>query len=178
MFKINYRITDSQEKLKNFSHQEIESGEPIEGYFELEINDKKYGYCNKGILQPGEEGMDLLTTWFESLLELLIEFKNGNNYVAINDTESYNTWLEFKRLDNEHVCISSIRAKKWDGLGQITKTPLEGIESYEWANEIVTFNEMSQEIKNKVNEYITQVGQINEAIVKGRAFTNLKNRLL
>ncbi len=175
MFKINYRITDNEEKLKNFSPQEVAAGEPVEGYFELKVNDKSYGYYNKETLQPGEEGMDLLTTWFESLLELLIEFKKGSQYVAINDIESYNAWLEFKRLDDKQVCISYLRAKKWGGLGQITKVPLNEIDSYEWKNEIVTFNELSHEIKTKVNQYINELCAINKSFATSKTLMNLKS---
>ena len=177
MFKINFRITDSAEKLQTFSQEEIESGEPIEGYFEVEVNGKKYGYCNQGILHSNESGMDLLTTWFEGLIQLITELKKGCAYIAISDIESINSWIEFKRLDPKHISISSLEAKKWAGVGQIVVTPLHNIEHYDWTNEIVTYDEIFQEIKQKTLAYIAQINKINPAIAQGRCFLALKEKI-
>ncbi|MFA5306884.1 MAG: hypothetical protein WC365_05530 [Candidatus Babeliales bacterium] len=177
MFKINFRVTDSIEKLQTFSQEEIATGKPIEGYFEIEVNDKKYGYCNMETLHSNESGMDLLTTWFEGLIQLITELKRGCTYIAISDIESINSWIEFKRLDQTHISISSLEAKKWAGVGQIVVTPLHNIEHYDWTNEIVTYDEIFQEIKQKTFDYIAQVNKINPAIAQGKCFLALKEKI-
>jgi hypothetical protein len=177
MFKINFRITDSDAKLKTFSQEEIDTGGPIEGYIEIEVNDKKYGYCNKGILHPDESGMDLLTIWFEGLIQLITELKRGCEYIAISDIESFNAWIEFKRLDQKHISISSVESGKLSGAEHIVVMPLHNIERYDWANEIVTYNEILHEIRQKALDYIAQISEINLAITHGKCFSALKEKI-
>jgi len=175
MFKINYRITSDLEELKHLSEQKIREGVSIEGFFELEINDKKYGYYKSGPLQIGEEGLDLITEWFEGLLTVLIALKKSNSYVALSDIDSYNTWLEFKSLQDGMVSISVIMAEKESGSGQVETEPLKNAIYSDWANEVISYDEMLREVINKANEYCSHLNEINEKLVKGNRFIQLKN---
>ncbi len=177
MFKVNYRITDTIEELNNLSEQEIEEGGVIEGYFEIVVNNQNYGYFKKGPLEKDERWNELITTWFEQLLKVLMLLKKKSDYVVLDDIDSYNTLLEFKQLKNKNICISIINAKKQYGVDCIQTTPPENIIPSDWANEEVSYDEMHHEIISKATKYIAEVDTINPRLANGATFSRLKELL-
>lgn len=178
MFKINYRITDSIVDLNNLTETEIDDGGYIEGYFELIVNDKSYEYCNQGVLEPGEEGMELITTWFEGLLGVLHKLQNGQTYVALSDIETNLVWIEFKRLNDKNIMVGVIEAEKANGTGQIVTSQIKEAIYSDWSNEVVTYDEMFQEVTNKIKEYLSEVNTINPKLVQGKRLKELKQLML
>lgn len=174
MFKINYRITTKNEMLQNLSLKEINEGAHIEGYFELVVNKKRYGYCKHGVLFPEEGGMDLLTTWFEGFLNLLVELKKGKKCVVISDIDSFDTWLRFEQLKNDCIDISIIKAEKKENMGQIVTIPLKNVLYGNWSHEVIPHNEMQKEILNKSNQYLREIENINNTLSNGDRFRCLK----
>lgn len=178
MFKVNYRITDSIEALNDLTETEIENGGYIEGYFELIVNDKSYEYCNQGILQPEEEGMELITVWFEGLLGVLHKLQSGHNYVALSDIETHLIWIEFKRLNNKNIMIGVIEAEKANGTGQIVTSQVKDAVYSDWSNEVVSYEEMFQEIINKTKRYLAEINMINVKLAQGKRLKELKQFML
>lgn len=174
MFKINFRITYDQNDLIDLTDEDIDEG-LIEGYFEITINEKKYGYYSEDIQVLSVLSIWLIM-WFESLIELLITFEKGHNYFAINDIEFHNTWLEFKRIDCNHVEISELEAAKNEGVtGFVTEPPRNGQYS-NLKNEIVSYDEMRLEILQKVDRYLVAAAAFDKRFSKSRALIDLKNR--
>ncbi len=174
MFKINYRIANNSEELKSLSQEELARCY-IEGYIEIEVNDKKYGYCPKQPLAPEETGLDLLTDWFEELIDVLIKLKQNHKYIALYAIDTFATWIEFKRLHDEHVNISVIEFKAPDGTDLvITEEPKTATPS-DWSNEIITFDELRNEILIKVNQYINELCAINKSFSTSQTLMNLKS---
>jgi hypothetical protein len=174
MFKINYQITDNSEELKSLSQKELDRCY-IEGNIEITVNDKKYGYYKKEPLAPGEEGFDLLTDWFEELIEVLIKLKQNHKYVALYAIDTYATWVEFRRLDDKSLSVGIIKFKAPYGTALvITEAPNTATIS-DWANEIITYDELQNEILLKVNQYINELGSINKSFIYGKALTQLKS---
>ena len=87
-------------------------------------------------------------------------------------------WIEFKVLKNNLINVSIIEAEKKLGIGRITTIPPENIIHSDWANEIVSFDEMYNEITTKAEEYIREVQSINKELANGQTFTELKKLLL
>lgn len=172
MFKINFRITDNFNDLNDLSNQEIDSIN-IGGYFELQINDKNYGYYKSGPLEKDEEGLDLITTWIEQLLNVLLIFKNCGKYVLLNDIESYNTWIEFKILDGQRISISVIESEKKDGVRELETSTLKDFIYSDWKDEIVTYDEFYKEIIVSTERFINEVKQINKNLIEGKRFKEL-----
>lgn len=174
MFKINYRITDSTEDLLSLSQQELDECY-IEGYIEIVVNDKKYGYYKKEPITVGEGGLDLLTTWFEGLVDVLIKLKQKHQYIALYAMDTYETWLEFKRLDINSLNVSIINFRSNDGTGQIiTEAPFDARPS-DWANEIISYNELRNEVLLKVNQYINELVVINKLFASSKRLMRLKD---
>ena len=174
MFKINFRITTKTSDLLNLSDKEISEGAHVEGFFQFKVNDKEYGYFKEGILEEGEEGFDLITTWFEGLLTTLIALKNGNSYVVLSDIESYKIWMEFKSLKSGMINISLIEAEMKDGSKQVETKPPENIAYNNWKDEIVSYNEIYTEIIRKAEEYLASIREINAKLADGPRMIELK----
>lgn len=176
MFKINYRITTAQEELKHLSKYDIDIKGCVQGYFQLEVNNKKYGYINKGELRGDEHGFEFIFDWFEGLLAVLIELKKGTRLVNLNEIESYNTWVKFKYLKNEMICISIVEAEK-DGAGLLETRPLSKISYRDWSNEVVSYHAISCEVITQANEYLQFLSQLNKEFLKSNRFLRLKNMI-
>ncbi len=173
MFKINYQITNSPEELKSLSKKELDRCY-IEGNIEIAVNDKKYGYCKKEALAPGETGFDLLTDWFEELVNALLKLKQNHKYVAVYAIDTYATWIEFKRLNDEHVSIGIIEYKAPDGTDLVITAAPHTATPSDWVNEIITYDELRSEILFKVNQYINELGMIKKSFITGKALIQLK----
>jgi hypothetical protein len=175
MFKINYRITEKEKSLlKDLSEQDLYDGGHIEGFFEIIVNNEHYGYYKSDNLHSDEEGFDLLTTWFGGLLETLILLRNNNTYVALSDIDSYNIWLEFKKVNNDFVLISVIKGEKI-GLDQVITKPPKNKTYSDWKEEKIFYKEMCYEVLNKANKFITEVSKINSKLLQSLIFVKLQN---
>lgn len=173
MFKINYQITYKPNELQNLSQEELDRCF-IEGNIEIEVNDKKYGYCKREPLAPEETGWDLLTEWFEGLVDVLIKLKQEHKYIALSDIESYNTWIEFKKINTREISISVIESTTKVGTSQVITEPPPNGKPSDWANEIITYDELRNEILLKLNQYLSELNAINPELVKGKTIAQLK----
>jgi|GEM_PF-5765608 hypothetical protein len=105
MFKLNYRITDTNESIQQLA--ETESYYHVEGFFKIVVNNNEYGIYHSHPLRDGEVGMECLLFWFTSFLSAAIELKK-NDYVLINEIDSYNTWIELSK-DSDFLKVNILR---------------------------------------------------------------------
>lgn len=143
MFELDYRIVSSE--YDDFVGQH--------GFFQIKCNGYSYGE-----IYPREIEMHMdkisLYDWFERLAKVIKNLM-VKEYVVLSDVESYNTWIEFKRK-NEEVVISIVKAKKEQGTHDI-EFELKEIESGEWTNQVIHFNQFKDEIIMKGREYIQNI---------------------
>ena len=74
------------------------------------------------------------------------------DYVALSDVESYNTWIEFRKT-NEEVMVSIVKAEKEEGSHDIEfnlKEPIAG----EWEKQVIRYSQLKTEIIEKLGEYV------------------------
>lgn len=84
----------------------------------------------------------------------------AQDYVALSDVESYNTWIVFQKR-NEKVIISIVKAKKEQGSHDIEfvlREPKDG----EWANQTINFEQLKQEVIEKGREYVKNILSTNK----------------
>lgn len=143
MFELDYRIV----------HSEYDNFVGEHGFLQIKCN----GYCY-GEMYPKELEVVMdkvsLYDWFNRLTQV-IKYLKTKEYVALSDTESYNTWIEFRR-EGEDVFISIIRAEKSQGSHDIEFT-LKKVEHDEWMNQVTSFNQLKKEIFEKEEEYIRTI---------------------
>lgn len=93
-------------------------------------------------------------------------------YVVLSDTESYNTWLEFRRK-NETVVVSIVKSEKAQGSHSIEFT-LKGIRPGEWRNEEIDFEQLKKEFIKKMERYLNHIIKNNP---ENLLFNNLEREL-
>ncbi len=141
MFKLDYRIV----------HSEYDDFIGQNGFLQIKCNDCKYGEIYPKELETIMDKVSLYD-WFERLVRVLKNLMT-KDYVALSDVESYNTWIEFFRKNEEEVEISIVKAEKEQGSRDIEfllKEPIEG----EWAHQIISYNQLKAEIIKNVGQYI------------------------
>lgn len=72
--------------------------------------------------------------------------------LLLSDVESYNTWIEFRKT-NEEVMVSIVKAEKEEGSHDIEfnlKEPIAG----EWEKQVIRYSQLKTEIIEKLGEYV------------------------
>ena len=149
MFTIKYKV--SKQRYNDFI------GEM--GYYQIKCNDKLYGEIYPDELED-IMGTEYLYDWFEELLQIAIEL-NERDYIALNNIESNNRWLEFAKQQNE-ILISVVKSEKQNGVGFIVYNLQE--KSYDenlLKEEKVIYKDFIREILIKSNKYLNEVKQLN-----------------
>jgi hypothetical protein len=105
----------------------------------LKIQSEEYGYYHDRELAQGEQGFDIISTWFDNLLEvcLLVE---TTEYVALKDIESFNTWLEFLPIEKNQLSISLMESNDFTS-DFIILQPLMNRNYPSWRNILITKEE-------------------------------------
>lgn len=143
MFKLNFRIVHSG--FDDFTGQN--------GFFQIICNNYTYGEMFSEELEQVMDKVSLYD-WFDRLIKV-IKNLDTKEYVALSDVESYNTWIQFQRR-NEDVIISIVRAEKEQGSRDIAyhlKNPVIG----EWAQQVINYYQFKNEIVEKTKEYIKYI---------------------
>lgn len=120
MFELYYRVV----------HSEYDDFVGQNGFFQIKCNECKYGEIYPKELETVMDKVSLYD-WFERLARV-IKYLSLKDYVALSDVESYNTWIEFRKT-NEEVMVSIVKAEKEEGSHDIEfnlKEPIAG----EWEN--------------------------------------------
>ncbi|WP_046227066.1 hypothetical protein [Paenibacillus dauci] len=174
MVEIKYRIIIDESYWRKMNLDTIEKEGGIEGFFQLNLHSVNYGYYHDRELAEGEQGFDIISTWLSNLLEVCILI-DDTKYVAIKDTESYNTWLEFISADND-LLVSVIQSDSFISKYVITK-PLENRVYPEWKDIIVKKEEFIEEVINSVKKFISELAQINSLISMSQRIAQLQSML-
>lgn len=148
MFELDYRIV----------HSEYDDFEGQHGFFQIRCNGYIYGEMYPKEI---EEVMDKVSLydWFQRLVKVIKNLM-AQDYVALSDVESYNTWIVFQKR-NEKVIISIVKAKKEQGSHDIEfvlREPKDG----EWANQTINFEQLKQEVIEKGREYVKNILSTNK----------------
>lgn len=173
MVEIKYRIIEDLDELKALDRNSFDRWGEIEGFFMIRFNDKTY--CNttyhENELRPGEEGFDLITIWFDHLLQA-VKLLEQHDYVAVKDIETPEVFIEFKRLNNTaQIYTGVIFAPSKNVLGIRNAVVINQLPyyKYEFVNEKITYGELKEEVLKKYKQYIQELEKINpELILAGR----------
>lgn len=145
MFKIEYKIINSD--FDDFYGQN--------GFFQVLCNGFSYGEIYPEELESVMDKVSIVD-WFERLVRVKEHLKTLD-YVALSDTESYNTWIEFRK-NQRNLVISIIKADKVDGSHDI-EYQLNNMENGDWVNQVVSFEQFCDEIQSKAKEYTEYVAR-------------------
>lgn len=170
MFKIDYRIVDDFDDLRDITYKEFnEDFTDIFGFFSVNYNGNIEGYYHSSELRKGELGQDMLISWFDLFLSVLENF-NKSNYVAFREVGTLDIWYEFQYKKDE-VCIS--RAQGIIENDYIISEQHENFKYPVWSGVKIPFKDFSNEIINKVKDFISQIELINDQLIKADIVNNL-----
>ena len=194
MFKIRYFIYDLfKEKIKNLDLESFDrEWYEIYGTFEIRINNQLKGFVadySKEVFATKIEKekfdsiwlmSDVLTFWIDIFLQIAINLRYGNEYVAFRDIENIN-WLEFIKK-NEYIYISEIEGERFPKNFQesivLKKVYIDNKgkmnESF-FKNEKVNYKEFIKEIEYKSKQFIEEIKLINPVLLNN---TQMKKIIL
>lgn len=147
MFELDYRII----------HSEYDDFIGQNGFFQINCNAYNYGEIYPKELEVVMDKVSVYD-WFERLIKVTKKLST-EDYVVLSDVESYNTWIEFQRRKQE-VIISIIKAEKKQNSRDI-EFKLEESSAGEWVNQVVSYNQLRNEIIEKAEEYIKYISANN-----------------
>jgi hypothetical protein len=158
------------------SLDELNNEGSVEGFFSINVNGNTFGYYHDNSLREGEQGFDLITTWFEQLTEaflLLDKFK----YVAVSDIDSHNTWIEFVEINDREISVSILRSEDKTGKGYYVTQPLDNFEYGEWKHSTVDKSEFKAELLQQTDNFITSLEKINTIFLQTRRVKTILSHL-
>ena len=147
MFEINFKVFEDDES-ENFIGEY--------GYFNFTIDNESYGII---IEEEIDDFSVSLYNWFTSFLKSL-EILETENYVLINDIESFNTWIEMCR-DKEIVSVSKVSGNKVEQGGWIRKEKLPDADYKFWKDKKILFTNFRTEVLEKSEEYLAKLVKLN-----------------
>lgn len=171
MFEILYRLTEDIQYLKALDAEKYNIESDVEGFFSLNFNGNYYGYYHDNSLKKNEKGDELLTNWFISLLVAYLKLQL-TNYVAINDIDSFNAWIELKK-QGRMIIASLIEAEKQNGATEIKTKPFDNYVYGRWHNVEVQIEDFRTETIKKASQYFEEIVSINPKLSKSRRMVKL-----
>jgi len=147
MFELDYRIV----------HSEYDDFVGQNGFLQIKCNECKYGEIYPKELEAVMDKISLYD-WFERLARV-IKYLMTKDYVVLSDVESYNTWIEFRKK-NEEVIVSIVKAEKEAGSHDI-EFNLKETTAGEWEEQVICYNELKTEIIEKLREYVEFITTCN-----------------
>lgn len=147
MFEINFKV---------FEDNESENLIGEYGYFNFTIDNESYGII---IDEEIDDFSVSVYNWFTSFLKSL-ETLETENYVLINDIESFNAWIEMCR-NKEVLSVSKVSGNKVGQGGWVRKEKLSDVDYKFWTDKKVLFTDFKTEILEKSEEYIAELVKLN-----------------
>ncbi|TFJ45401.1 hypothetical protein CKN80_06985 [Carnobacterium divergens] len=167
MFDIKYRIVDIEEN----DSDELEGNE---GYFMLICNEHNYGE----IFPPELDnimGTVSIYWYFIYLLEIVDKLKS-KKIAYLSDIDSYNTWIEFKLID-ESVVISVGTGEQEDETGAIEYIEPSNFSYSRWMNQTVDYDCFKNVILEKATNYSEELRNLNPSKLTNTNLIKLKNKI-
>ncbi|EGL15053.1 MULTISPECIES: hypothetical protein [Paenibacillus] len=174
MFEINYRIITEIDHWRNCNLEQIDKEGGIEGFFQLVFNNEEYGYYHNRDLAEGEEGFDLISTWFDNLMEVCLHLE-ASKYVALKDIETYNTWIEFIPKEDQ-ISVSLMKSDPSISEFIILK-PLSCTSYPEWKDILIPKEEFKSIVIQRTKEFIDELLEINKLFIQSQEVSSLLDLL-
>lgn len=177
MFKINYRIVDEIDELKSMDANFFDANyEHISGFIEILFGEQKEGcYYHENPLQKGEVGGEFIDWWLKLVVDV-INCLPEKKYVAFQEPETFNRWLEFK-LEGDNVIIDIAIDKTESNVGSFITEPYNGFCYVEPMNFAVEFTQFKKEVISTASRFIAELENINPWLLKTKMVSEMLNRL-
>jgi len=177
MFKINVRITENFGILKTISpgHFDREYNH-ITGFFEIKLGAHNEGsYFHEEPLQEGEHGSELLDWWLNLMLDT-VNYLENSKYVAFQEPETFNKWLEFK-VENNYVKIN-LAVDNSQNDNTFIIEPYKSFSYIEPTDYMISLTQLKHEVIKTTKLFLAELGNINPALLKTKMALELIGKIL
>jgi hypothetical protein len=148
MFELDYKII----------HGEHDEFIGQNGFFQIKCNDCTYGEIYPEELETIMETVSLYD-WFGRQARV-VDYLSTKKYVALSDVDSFNTWITFRRA-NDEIIVSVVKAEKENGSHDIEfslKNPIPGA----WNEQVIGYEQMKIELTKKLRMYMECISSSNK----------------
>lgn len=177
MFKIDYRIVDDINELKQISVNNFDNEfEHISGFFRISFGKHKEGnYFHSGLIRENEVGTELLDFWFNQLLNVIELLQSTNSYAAIKELETMNKWIEFKK-EGENVKINVAIDTNNSLTDLVLSQPNDSFLYLKPLDYTISFEEMKKIIKTEAEKFMSELKDINIQLLNTQMALKLNKR--
>lgn len=174
MFKIDYRIVENIEELRELNQHEFDKNyTDIVGFFSVNYGGHVEGYYHDKPLRDGETGHEMLTLWFELFL-MVVDALSDSEYAAFREIDSLDTWHVFEKdADVIKVSIAKDYLKNTDYF----ITEQQERFSYIIKDIKIPYTEFVRETLSKSKMYLAEILKINNELGKTRIFSRLETKI-
>jgi hypothetical protein len=162
MFEISYRIP--QEVVNDIFTIDFKKFDAtfndIEGQIELNFNGNKYGLCHEEV----PFGNELLLFWFGLLNNVIFRLEKSS-YVAMNIPETSDWFFQFTKIQ-ENIRVDMAKTAIKNRSGFVIDSILQDIESYQWRNVEILYEEFKAEVSKKTGMLVEEIKSINSELLK------------
>lgn len=155
--RMGYQILDRSIKMFNIRYQifnnNFDDFVGQNGIFQMECNGHLYGEIYSLELVDDIDKVSIYD-WFERLIKVSYDLLI-RDYVVLSDVESYNTWIEFKRVDLD-LLIGIVQSPKKEGTSAIEYF-IEEKKYVNWYNQRVSLKQFLEEVVRNATEYLNYV---------------------
>lgn len=177
MFDIYFRIVDDLEYLGNVNAKQFDvDGADIEGFFALNFDGNIEGYYHDNKLNKFEVGHELITLWFDLLIEVIMILEEKSRYVALKEIESIDSWLEFT-LNDDVLKVSFANYSEENYGAFIITVKNDGFKYPTWKEATISFSEFKEKVKVKTNQYLGEIERINPALLNTKIIAKLSRQV-
>lgn len=177
MFDINFRIIDDFKYLGNVNTEKFDTdGADIEGFFALNFDGNIEGYYHTNKLNEFEVGHELITLWFDLLIEVIVILEEKSKYVALKKIECTDSWLEFI-LNNDVLKVSFANYSEENKGTFLITVKKDGFKYPTWKEVTMSFSEFKEKVKVKANQYLDEIERINPKLLDTKIIAKLSRKV-
>jgi hypothetical protein len=177
VFDINYRIVDDLEYLENVDTKKFDDdGADIVGFFLLNFDGNTEGYYHDNKLNEFEVGHELITLWFDLLIEVIVILEEKSKYVVLKEIECIDSWLEFI-LNDDILKVSFANYSEENNGSYIIIIKKDGFNYPTWKETIISYSEFKEKVKMTAKQYLGEIERINPALLNAKIIAKLSRQV-
>ena len=177
MFEIKFRIVDDFKALKAITEEEFDKEyNMILGYIRVCFGEHEEGgiFYHENPLKDGEEGDELINSWFYLMLEVVNLLDKGYDYAAFLEIETQDRWIEFKKSKDNVIINVAI------GMTQDHRVLLTEQQPFSYVNPVdftIEYNKFRMEVYEKASRFLMELKEINPHLLNTERAHSLKEKL-
>ena len=165
MFEIKFRIVDDFKALRTITEEEFDKEyNMILGYIQVYFGEHEEGgmFYHENPLRDGEEGDELIDSWFYLMLEVVNLLDKGYDYVAMPEIEFMDRWIEFRKSKDDVIINVGIGKGQENKLLITEKGRLSYVDPVDFT---IEYDKFRMEVYEKASRFLMELKEINPRLL-------------